>query len=156
MPWVAEIQEHRDYFKNPSTKTATFLAETKEEAKKMAVLCAMEHLDEQNYFRAFTPDGEDSHEGVTEEMKKAMLSRDANQIFKVLYENEEAIFKGEYVPLTFEMQVYERSEEYDKFDDDAFLKICDAARDAIDCDGEIVPFFEGEMERLYPGMADDD
>ena len=155
MAWVVEIQKHVDYFKDQDTDTTSLFAATEEDAKKLAVFHVLEVLDD-NEFRPFTPDGEDWYEGVTEEMKKAMLSRDTNQIYKVLYENADVIFKGEYVSPTLEMQIYERSDEYDKFDDDRFLKICDAARDAIDCDGELVPFFEGELERVYPEWAEDE
>jgi hypothetical protein len=148
MAWVAEIQKHVDYFKDQDTDTTTLLAATEEDAKKLAVLHVLEVLDDSE-FRPFTSEGEGWYKGVTDDMKKAMLSRDANQMFEVLTEHARKVFKGEYVSPRLEIEIYERSDDYDEFDEEAFQTLCDSARSWIDVGGELVPITEDEEERLY-------
>lgn len=148
MAWVAEIQKHVDYFKDQDTDTTTLFAATEEDAKKLAVLHVLEVLDDSE-FRPFTPEGANWYKGVTDDMKKAMLSRDVKQMFEVLTEHAHKVFKGEYVSPRLEIEIYERSDDFDEFDEEEFQKLCDSARSWIDVGGELAPITEDENERLY-------
>lgn len=146
MTWVAEIKEHRDYFKNPYTEETTFLAETEEDAKKLGVMYLMEKLDEDDY-RPFVET--DTFPEVTDKMRKAMLSRDLNILYKVFSEYSEDIFPGEYVNPLVEIEVYKRRDTLNQVDEDKFVKLCDSARSWIDMEEKLSPMDETERQRVY-------
>lgn len=143
MPWVAEIKEHSDYFKDHSTEETTFFAETEEDAKKLAVMYVMEQLDADEY-RPFL-----ESKNVSEKMKKAMLSRDPHVLYKLFNEHGDDIFPGEYVDQTLEVEVYKQREDIDKVDEANFVELCDSARSWIDMEEKLVPMDETERERVY-------
>jgi hypothetical protein len=151
MPWVATIKEHRDYFKNHHTEETAFFAETEEDAKKLAVIYVMEKLDEDDY-RPFVETS--IFPEVTDKLKKAMLSRDPNILYKLFSTYADDIFPGEYVDQLLEVEVYKQREDIDKVDEDKFRELCDSARGWVDEDGELVPRTEDEMERLYDEDGD--
>ena len=147
MAWVAEIQKHVDYFKDQDTDTTSLFAATEEDAKKLAVFHVLEVLDD-NEFRPFAPEGADWYKGVTDDMKKAMLSRDIDQMFEVLTKHARKVFKGEYVSPRLEIEIYERSDDFDEFDEKEFQALCDSARSWIDEGGDLLPLTEDEKARL--------
>lgn len=125
MVWVAQIQEHVDYFKRQSTETYTYSAETQEEAQKLAVLWVMRNLADGDFYKL-------EQSRFSDEDRDVFLSRDPLAIWAWLEKNADKLYEGEYVNPYVEIEVYPRRSVFDSFSEEDFLKACDAAKDVLD------------------------
>lgn len=125
MAWIAQIQEHVDYFKDQSTDTYTYLAETPEEAQKLAAFWVMRNLAENDFSKL-------EQSRFSDEDRNVFLSRDPLAIWAWLEKNAKKLYRGEYVNPYVEIEVYPRRSVFDSFSEEDFLKVCDAAKDVLD------------------------
>jgi len=119
--WVAEIFQHRDHHKNPNTRNISYLAPTKEEAKRLVLLFMLEDL-ENNDFNAVEDRG-------TPELQDALLTGDPDKMIEALLACREALWAGEYVNPTLEVSFYERGQDFDEFPTKRFEQLCEDLRD---------------------------
>ena len=108
MVWVAQIQEHVDYFKRQSTETYTYSAETQEEAQKLAVLWVMRNLTDGDFYKL-------EQSRFSDEDRDVFLSRDPLVIWAWLEKNADKLYEGEYVNPYVEIEVYSRRNGFDSF-----------------------------------------
>lgn len=121
MAWVAEIFQHRDHYKNPNTRNVTYLAPTKEEAKRLVLMFMLEDLED-NDFNAVEDRG-------TPELQDALLTGDPDKMIEALLSCREALWAGEYVNPTLEVSLYERGQDFDEFPIKRFEQLCEDLRD---------------------------
>ena len=136
MVWVAEIQEHTDYFKDNPTNTTTFLAETEEDAKRLVAWRLLENLED-NDFNKITDDSDCWYE----DMRSAITEGDALKVYEVFYKYADLIFAGEYVSPTVEICVYKKKASVDVFNEEQFKKLCGQARESMGEDDGDVEYF---------------